>query len=158
MSARDADDLLLGDVLVDGARGDIRTALLDGMLQDVRQHRRVRRVVRAAVAVLAAAVAISLGWRGWWKRGEEGCPVIHTQSLAAKAIVRTGAFGVTTVVASERFAAIVRTEAAKEKLRWLNDRELLALAGTRPAMLIRVGPEKEKLIFLDELAPVGTSD
>ena len=149
MNARDDADLLLREVLIDAAQHDVRAALLDGMLRQARRRRRARRVVRVALVALAIGAATWFGSLGRSRLGGDHCPVVHTESLAMNSFVRTGEFGATRTIETAPVSAIVRTEPAKEKLRWIGDRELLALTASRPAVLVRVGPGAEKLVFVN---------
>jgi hypothetical protein len=70
--------------------------------------------------------------------------LVHTQPLPDGAIVVTRPLAGDQLVASAPAAIIVHTS---DGIREISDDELLALIGSKRAVLIRVGPGSERLVF-----------
>jgi hypothetical protein len=81
--------------------------------------------------------------------------VVHTTPFAAESIVTTRASNPTPFVVSTEFAVVVHTTAVSGGVRLIGDAELLALAGPRPAVLVRLDAHSQRLIFPDENQPAG---
>lgn len=145
-------DALLADVLAEAAPAAFRDGLLTATLAQVRRRRRGRRAMRGAGVFGVVAVLAMVGWWAGERAGSgtaelAGCRVVRTHPLAAEAVVTTRVFDPARCVASQRFAAVVRTLPGAGAVRWIGDAELLTLAGKRPAVLMRVGPQEQELIF-----------
>lgn len=145
-------DVLLADVLAEAEPAAFRDGLLTATLAQVRRRRRLRRALRGAGVLGAVAVLAMAGWwasgRGGRRTGElAGCREVRTHPLAAEVVVTTRAFDPARCVGSQRFAAVVQTLPGDGAVRWVDDAELLALAGKRPVVLVRVGPQEQELIF-----------
>jgi hypothetical protein len=144
-------DQLLGDVLSEGGSGEFREAMLAETLRLARR-RRVYRRARSISAVLALlAVGAFFGRREWpaesrfVPQAPENFVLVRTQPLAAEAVIRTRPLDQAQCIASFSGAPTVGT--ARSAFHVIGDRELLALASPRPAILIRSGPSSEELEF-----------
>jgi hypothetical protein len=97
-----------------------------------------------------------LAWRGLQNSEAESLSrsaeytVVHTTPFAAESIVTTGAMDPTPFVVSSEFNVVVHTTAVSGGVRLIGDAELLALAGPRPAVLVRLDAHSQRLIFADE--------
>ena len=65
------------------------------------------------------------------------------------AVVCTQPMATKLVVSSTPSVYVVHTRPRGEGFRLINDDELLALAAPRPAVLMRLGPSSQMLIFAD---------
>ena len=141
---------LLADVLAEGAPSDFSEALLGDLLQRVRQKRRSRRLRQQGAALAMATLLAILAWRHLPRFGvlsesaAGGYELVHTQVLAAHAVVHTQAFAPAQPMLAVSSVTVVRTRSGQ--FRTLGDNELLALAG-RPAVLVRLGPHLQLLVF-----------
>jgi hypothetical protein len=96
-----------------------------------------------------------------WHRGSEnisavrpppGSPavksyrLVETQPLPVSALVTTTEFNPVKTISSTGTVVQIATS---DGLRFINDAQLLALVGEKPAVLIRTGPESEELVFAD---------
>ena len=148
-------DSLLADVLAEAGSNSSRGRLLEETLGLVRRRRRVRLALRTMVPLLILGLGVfSARWIALRTRLDTApsiarCPIVHTQSLPVSAIVTTRRFDRLCWVATTGFAGTVRTVPGLNGVRLINDTELLALVGPRPAILVRVGPKDEELIFLE---------
>jgi len=157
---READnDDLLDDVLAEAAPPAFRATLLEATLQQARRRGRLRRVRRAALpAALLVAVATLTWWRGRSpdasiaSPAEPPCRIVRTQPLPTAAMVTTQPLLADRLIATEPFLAIVHTTPGSGGFRYINDEELLALVA-RPAILVRVGPHTQELIFTSPSGP-----
>ena len=148
---------LLDDVLAEAAPPDFRKALLDQTLCLARRRRRRRQTRRAAALFVALGLITVLVWQSSPRRPVAPMPMINakvksyqsvrTQPLPAGAIVATRPFSAGRFVASAATVETVQTTAGN--FRALNDDDLLALIGPRPAALVRVGPHSEELVFVN---------
>ena len=146
---------LAHDVFAESAPADFRQSLLGRTLRVARRRRRWRQAGRASV--LAACVLLAgLIWRVEIGRPpfssqmplaiqHKGYSVVRTQPLPATALVRTHPAESVRWVASSRSVASVRTRPGD--FRVIDDEQLLALLGSRAAMLVRVGPHAQTLVF-----------
>mgnify|MGYP001555638803 CR=1 FL=1 len=150
MNARSDRERLLADVLAEAAPPDFRAALLGETLRLARTRRHTRRAWRAS-AVLA--VVATLGF--FARRASPSLTprasheVVVTRPLAASAQIRTQSFESAGIITSFSSVVMVQTRLDDGAVRRISDQELLALAAPRPAALIRVGPQTQKLIFTD---------
>lgn len=147
---------LLDDVLAEAAPADFRDALMRETSRLAR-HRRHRRQVRCVVGmVLMLCLIAALLWENWPKKSAIPQPLtqrpkpaayqlVRTRPLPANDIVTTQPLAAGQFIASGGTAGIVHTVAGNYHL--LNDAELMALVGKRPAILIRTGPHSEELVF-----------
>jgi hypothetical protein len=146
-------DQLLGDVLSEGGSGEFREAVLAETLRLARR----RRVYRRARSISAVLVLVGVGAffvrrdlsmeRPVALRAPENFVLVRTQPLAADAVVRTRPLGQAQRIASFSGARTVGT--VNNAFHVIGDRELLALASPRPAILIRSGVSSEKLEFVN---------
>jgi hypothetical protein len=75
--------------------------------------------------------------------------IVTTQPLASTSLVSTQVLSAEHVVTSTPCAYVVHTRPAGEGFRLIGDQELMALAAPRPAVLMRLGPTSQRLIFAD---------
>ncbi len=144
---------LLADVLAEDTSGYSRESLLEKTLLFAKRRRQAR-VLRRGAGILAILGLISVFI--WKNPRTEPAPVaikppsfvlIRTQPLPTNAIIRTQQLNANMLVASYPSAKTVHTDVDGGGLRLLNDRELLALVDSQPAVLVRRGPGAAELIF-----------
>jgi hypothetical protein len=149
---------LLDDVLAESSPPDFRTALLGEMLREAR-HRRRWRQSRSTVGVLG--VLFLAAWLATHNRVEKLSAVVPlraipvatsyqlvvTQPLPAGAFVATANFTGSRTISS--LATVPEIATSSIGFRYLNDEELLELAGPGTAILIRTGPHSEELVFAE---------
>ena len=152
MSAKGHNQEFLDEILAEGRQAGAREMLFDDTLRLVRGRRRVRRIRRAA---LTMAILAAVGWLFW--RPAPTKPVlaelpkpyrlVRTQPLAQTSLVATEPFAAASIVSSAPNAVLVATVPSQHLAREIDDDDLLALAGPRPAVLIRLGPDSADLVF-----------
>jgi hypothetical protein len=145
---------LLDDVLAEGSDCDFRAALLDETLRMARRRRLYRGVRRATATLALVAACILLVNHYYLPRHEfevrlsgKAYQLVRTQTLPGASIVSTRPLGSEQWVASVSFGAVSVT--TTQGWRAVDDEELLALVAPRPAILIRLGANREKLIFVN---------
>ena len=146
---------LLTDVLAEESAAGFREALLSETLGLVRRRRHVRQAWRAASALALIAGLGVVVWRilpptavapGTASRGYE---FVVSRPLPPAAVVVSQPFAADRVVASVRKAEVVRTSPSRGTVREINDGELLALLGPKPAALVRLAPHSAELVFIN---------
>jgi hypothetical protein len=158
MTQRSDQKQLLDDVLAESPSADFRATLLGEVLRQARRRRRWRQS-RSAAGVLAALFLAS--WLAWHNREEKLSAVsplrkipiaasyqlVGTQPFLASAVLSTANFtGIRTISSA---ATVLQVTTSAAGFRYLNDSELLELAGPGAAILIRTGPHSEELVFAD---------
>lgn len=152
-------DALLRDVFAEDLPADFNAALLAGTLHAARSKRRNRRLRNTVGALALVSLAATLTWnlRSQPRQLAEApvippmhCPVIASQALPPTALVTSRAFPHMVTIGSQTFVTVISTAAESPLFRTIDDAQLLALAGPRPALLVRVGPSEQALIFPDE--------
>jgi hypothetical protein len=147
---------VLHDVMAESSPPDFRAALLAETLRQARRRRRWRqgRVVAGVLGLLVCAT-----WLGWHRLPPEiavarppekvatakSFELVETQPLPPNAMVTTKEFGRVRMILSGATVATVATGSGG--FRFINDSQLLALVGPKPAILIRTGPDSEELVF-----------
>jgi len=76
---------------------------------------------------------------------EKNYELVQTRPLPASAIVTTQPLAAGQFITSASTVAAVRTSGGNYRV--LNDAELLAVVASHPAVLIRIGPRSEELVF-----------
>jgi hypothetical protein len=155
MSDKNPNHDLLADVLAEEAPADFRGVLLDATLRQVRGRRRLRRsrTVVAAV-VVAGALALIVSRFGpqavpTARPAAKGYQLVTTRPLPPEAMVHTQPFDLGRLVASTTTVPTVHTPRGGSGITLLDDRQLLALAGeAHPAVLVRIGPQAQRLVFV----------
>jgi hypothetical protein len=153
MNRKPETDYLLRDVLSEESPTEFKEVLFARTLRFVRR----RRIFRQARSLIAAFALIGtcafFGWRNL-SRGHHGPQptqehfvLVRTKLLTADSIINTMPLDASQIVSSVSGAPIVRT--SREGFRVINDRELLASAFPRPAILIRSGKFSEELKFVN---------
>ncbi len=152
---------LLADVLAEGAPPDFRAALLGETLQLARRRRQFRRAQQVGAV---AAVVSALGFFAWRSAPSPAAypalpatrpaiaanyELVRTHALPAAQQIATRTFAAEHIVASFASIATVRTPAEDGIVRLIDDNELLALA-PQPAALVRVGPNDQELVIVDQ--------
>jgi hypothetical protein len=150
---------LLDDVLAESSPPDFRTALLGEVLRQARRRRRWRQS-RSSAGVLVAIILAS--WLTWHNRVEKfstvssprqkipatkGYQLVDTQPFPARAVVATANFANAGTISSS--ATVVQIATSSTGFRYLDDAQLLELAGPGAAILIRTGPHSEELVFAE---------
>lgn len=152
-------DALLRDVFAEELPADFNAALLAGTLHAACTKRRNRRLRNTVGALALVSLAATLIWNlqpQSRQLAEEPaitrmhCPVIASQSLPPTALVTNRAFPLMVTIGSQTFVTVISSATEPPLFRTIDDAQLLALAGPRPALLVRVGPSEQALIFPDE--------
>lgn len=159
------DDPLLADILGEAAPPGFRAALLDSTLRHARR-RRLRRA-RPALALVAALLLTSpllvtrppatlhppLA-RASAPLAARPCEIVRTRPQTTDLVSSRP------LIADPYFAsvarpalAVVHTSPELGRVRLIDDAELLALAAPRPAVLVREGSGRQRLVFADALPP-----
>lgn len=153
---------LLDDVLAEASPPDFRASLLGETLRLARRRRRWRQTRQTGGVLAMLLLAALLAWQNRPAKvsivrapAEISTPqsyrLVETQPLPAGAVVTTGNFTAVKMISSE--AAVAQIATRSGGFRFINDEQLLALVGPRPAMLIRTGPDSEELVFADARMP-----
>jgi hypothetical protein len=156
MNDRSDQQQLLDDVLGESSPPDFRAALLGETLRLARRRRRWRQARRTAGALAVAVFAALFAWQirpgkisvppQLAKTSVPGsCQLIETRPLPAGEVVTTVNFPAVKMVSSE--SAVTQIATRSGGFRFINDEQLLALVGPRPAVLVRTGPNSEELVF-----------
>lgn len=156
MNRKADNEHLLADVLSEAAPADFRGAMLGETLRLVRHRRRWRQTRRGAAVLAALGLLAALVWQNWPKESAVSGPsakrpakasyqLVRTRPLPASAVVTTRSFSGHRMVSSA--ATVVQIATTSGGFRLINDAQLLALVGQRPAVLIRTGPHSEELVF-----------
>jgi len=146
---------LLADVLADESADGFREALLAETLGLVRRRRRSRQAWRAATAVALVAGLGALLWRSPRPtavapmKGDRGYAIVLSVPLPLAALVSTQPFTADRIVTSSRNVEVVQTASSSARPGEINDSELLALVGPKPAALVRRGPHLAELVFVN---------
>lgn len=155
MSSRGDHERLLDDVLSETAPAGFREAMLAHTLRLARRRRHLRQTRRAAVLIVALGCITALLWRSPTRKSlvssspASRCAIVHSQPLRPEQIVTTHPLPTEQQVTSIASANVVHTRTGGGKFRLIDDDELLALVGSRPAALIRLGPRSEELVFVN---------
>jgi hypothetical protein len=146
---------LLDDVLSESAPADFRDASLGETLRLVRRRRHWRQSRQAAGLLVVLGLCGFWIWQGDLPQKPAFAPAVkaiaqtyrtvRTESLPSSAVVATRPLAAGQFIAVASLVEIVQTRTGNYRL--LNDDELLALVGNRPALLIRTGPQSEELVF-----------
>jgi hypothetical protein len=149
---------LLDDVLSEAEPADFREALLCETLRLARRRRRWRNGRHAAVVLTLMALVAVLVWQNdsnhpagptlTAKEASKSYQLILTQPLPTDSIVTTRPLARDQFIASAATVVVVQTIPGGG-FRLINDDELLALLSPRPAALIRLGPNSERLILVN---------
>jgi len=145
---------LLDDVLAEAAPADFERVLLEGTLRAVRRRHRTRRLTRGLAVVGACAAIIAVVWNALWpfssvKSVRPGLSIVSSQPLPPSMIVGTQPGSVVVVSSSAKTVVLVETGSIKDPFREINDEQLLALVGKRPAALVRHGTHEAELLFVN---------
>lgn len=156
MNNRPNKESLLEDVLAESAPPDLRAALLGETLRLARRRRQWRQARRVGGALVVVLLTTWLAWLRQPGKIATVSPVVkaapaksyqlvETQPFSAGAIVTTKNLATVNIVSSEPSVALIGTSSGG--IRFINDEQLLALIGPKPAILIRTGPDSETLFF-----------
>ena len=144
---------LLAEVLSDDA--GFREALLAQTVRLARRRRGFRQARQATVALAALLCLATLIWRSLPPRAVTRemavgrCAIVRTQPLPSSALVTTQPLPSDKLVASIATAKVIETTADIGRFQEIGDDALLALAAPRPAVLVRLGPGREELVFVN---------
>lgn len=147
----------LDDVLSEATPAPFREAMLDQMLRGAGRRRSGRRIRVASMLIAALALAGMFAWRHRPNPisqpprtiAEKRYRLITTEPLPVSAIISTRSFGSDFVIASTASVEVVETESANKGFRVIDDNELLAMVGSRPAALVRLDDHFARLIFVN---------
>jgi hypothetical protein len=145
---------LLNDVLGESAPPDFKDSLWLRTLDEVRSRRRARQRNRALLACTVAIALPVLIWRLTLSPAPTELPplpyaVIHSQPLPVGMTVESKPDTVSLVASSSATMAVIATDPARRLYREINDDQLLTLLAGRPAAIIREGPNRASLLFLE---------
>jgi hypothetical protein len=141
---------LLADVLAEAAPAGFRATLLGRTLRLARRRRRLRKARHAAAAIALASLLGILAWRGATARTPVASyELVRTQPLPAHAIMSSQRLPADRLIASGSNVNVVRTTTNDDRLRIVDDAGLLALVSPWPAALVRLGPHRQELVFVN---------
>jgi len=151
---------LLKEILAEESDAGLREALFGETVRLVRRQRRFRAVRRVGSVAALYVLSGLLAWHFAQPRrpasrlpqapSETDYTLIHTQPLAPTVIVSTRSSVSSRDIASLPFGDIVTTEDSRPPIVELTDDQLLALAKGAPVALVREGPHKAELVFVNE--------
>jgi len=152
------DEGLLRDVFGEAAPASLREAMLGESLRMVRHRHKIRRVGRATAWLVALGLAVVLIRQSASRHPDvfskatpamvgRSYTLVRSQPLLPAAMVATRPLSSGQFIGATVFAGIVRTR--PDGFRVINDDELLALLSPRPCALIQVGPNSERLVFVN---------
>ena len=154
MNRKAENEQLLEDVFA-GAPEALRDAMFDKTLRVARRRRRLRQmnctVLLSVLAIAVVLISRDLLRRPGSPRQSAAQPAtreyqnVRTQPLPGAALVETRHVSTEFVMSSAEGIAIVRTTA--NNFRSIDDDQLLALLGSKPAALIGLGPHLKELVF-----------
>lgn len=147
---------LLAEVLAEATPADFRATMLAETLRLARRRRHFRQARRAAgvlvVMSLLAVLVVQQSSRQSVvsmppveKVVEQSYEVVRTQPMPASALISTRAFPENNLGIPTGTVFEITTTTGGFHL--INDDELLALLADKPAVLIRIGPHSEELVF-----------
>jgi hypothetical protein len=143
---------LFADALTESAPAGFREAMLNQTLRLARRRRRFRQARRGTVVLIAFCALATLIWEmsphppsaiGLPPAGYE---LVRTRPFPAGRIVSTQPLAGDHRVASVAMANIVHTS---DGIQEISDDQLLALMVSKPVALIRLGPNSERLVFVN---------
>jgi hypothetical protein len=147
----DADhERLFADALADSAPAGFREATLRQTLRLARRRRRFRQTRRGAAVLVAFCALAALIWKtsprdpSATRLTLADYALVRTRPLPAGALISTQPLTGDHWVASVAVVNIVHTS---DGIRDISDDELLALMASKPAALIRLGPNSARLVF-----------
>jgi hypothetical protein len=156
---------LLNDVFAE-SDADWRAGMLGDTLSRVRRRRRFRQW-RNSCGVVAATALLGVllhhnfvspqeaTTSGPNHRALANYELVRSRPLSPWLIVRSQPYSQLHIIASSSIVTEVSTTHAD--LRQINDDELLAFASGRPAVLFRLGPGSEELVFANQQNKEGFS-
>lgn len=149
---------LLAEVLAEASPAEFRAALLAETLRLARRRRHFRQA-RQIVGILAAMGLLAVFLARQFSKSPSvtvSPPVAKQIAKPSYGLVRTLPLPANALVSTRKFSetpfvlpapAFIEVATVSGGYRLLNDNELLALLGDRPAILIRTGPNSEELVF-----------
>jgi hypothetical protein len=143
----DSEDPLLDDVLSEGAAGSFRQALLENTLRAVRRRRRFQKAGRGFLAAAAFFAVVALFRTA--SPAASTVKIVRTKPLPSSMIVTTRRDSVVEITSSQLTCHVVETRKPLERLKEINDDQLLALTAGLPAALIRDEANQVRLVFSD---------
>jgi hypothetical protein len=149
---------LLADVFAEANPADFRGAMLGETLRLVRRRRHFRQARNMAGVLIVAGLSAFFLRQNFVKPMTVLPPLVkkitpsnyklvRTQSLPPSFVIGTKPFAEVQMVTSAATVSAVAT--TRGNFRRMNDDELLAQVASRPAVLIRTGPNSEELVFAD---------
>jgi hypothetical protein len=149
-------DHLLDDILAEpGGSSELRDALLNRTLRQVKRRRRVRRARWAGSVLLVLPALVLLMWHVHLpeapKAASHPAPylLVRTEPMPRSTLLETHPLATSGLVVSAPSPnlATITTHPESPGYREIDDATLLALAGTNAAVLVRVGPHSAQLVF-----------
>lgn len=156
MNHRTEKQQLLDEVLAEASPPDFRAALLGETLRLARRRRQWRHTRQTGGVLAVGVLAALFAWQNWPDKISSSQPpakipaaksyqLVETRTLPPGAVIATGNFSAVKMISSEPAVAQIATTGGGFRL--INDEQLFALVGPRPAILIRTGPDSELLVF-----------
>lgn len=153
--ARSDNNQLLDEILAEE-----QAAFRDAMLHETLRLARRRRVSRQLRPILPVLAMLAICAWVWWPSTPpagsvvtpvtRSYPVVSTSPLPADQVVSTSPLPQEMLVTSTSRFARVETRVSEYPFQEVDDGELLSLAGTRPAVLVRYGTRSATLIFVEQ--------
>ena len=149
-------DNLLAEVLAEASPSDFRTTMLAETLRRARRRRHFRQGRRGlGVFLLMSLLAVFVVQKFLSSPVVSPAPaakilnpaynLVRTRPLPAAALVNTRSDPETEFAAS--IPTVIEIATISGGFRSINDNELLAMLADKPAVLIRIGPYSEELVF-----------
>lgn len=149
-------DTLLRDIFSEPLPPAFEAALLADTMRRARRKRRNRQLGKSTALLLFVSLAIASAWKLRAPKSPthevptmaaNPCPVISTVPLPPSAFVVTNTFPRMESIGSRTFVTTISTTDQPRPFRVIDDAQLLALAQPRQALLIRLSPDEQTLIF-----------
>jgi hypothetical protein len=141
---------LLREVLAEATDDGFRAALLKGCLRLAGRRRRSQQARRIAAVVGTvfglAALTLHYGQPRSSRPKSPDYATVHTQPLAAAAVITTYPMAASQMLTSFPAAGTVQTP-PRGRYREIDDLELLDFAAPNPAVLVRSWPDQAELVF-----------
>ena len=158
MNERTDNQNLLAEVLAEASPADFREAMLAETLRLARQRRQFRQARRVAGITVAMILLVVLVAQQFSKLPVVTLPLAKQIAKPSYELVRTRPMPSGAFISTRNFPAaglvapgpkIIEVATTGGGFRLINDDELLALLADKPAVLIRIGPHSEELVFVN---------
>src|SRR5579859_6616179 len=149
---------LLKDLLKDAVPPGLRTELLNQAIRVAQRRARTRRALRTGLAMAGAAAGLVMALWLWSRPSlapsrPTNPDVVHSEPVSRDLFVATLPQPMGIVHLQGASVATVRTSAGESGFERIDDEELLALCGNKPAALVYEGAGRAELVLLAPAAP-----